>query len=76
MEFYGVNANLIEQYIAFKRNLGYALSNTYTFKMFDEFTIEQKATSIGLTKELARKWGEKRPNESDVNLYKRVNTIN
>lgn len=75
MEFYGVNAYLLEQYIAFKRNLGYALSNLYTFKMFDEFTIEQKAEAIGLTKELARKWGEKRPIESDVNRYKRVNTI-
>lgn len=75
MEFYGVNASLIEQYISFKRSLGYAFTNTYTFRMFDEFTIEQKATSIGLTKELARKWGEKRLNESDVNQYNRVNTI-
>lgn len=75
MEFYGVNASLIEQYIAFKRSLGYAFTGTYMFKMFDEFTINEKAASIGLTKELARKWGEKRPNESNVNRYKRVNTI-
>lgn len=75
MEFYGIYGNLIEQYILFKRSLGYALSNTYTYKMFDEFTIEQNATSIGLTKELANKWGEKRSNESDVNRYRRVNTI-
>lgn len=75
MKFYGINSYLIEQYISFKRNLGYAISNTYTFKMFDEFTIEQKATSIGLTKELAIKWAEKRQNESNVNQYRRVNTI-
>jgi len=75
MEFYGINASLIDQYITFKRSLGYALSNTYTFKMFDEFTIEQEVTTIGLTKELAKKWEEKRPNESDVNRYRRVNTI-
>jgi integrase/recombinase XerD len=75
MEFYGVNALLIEQYISFKRNLGYAFDNKYTFKMFDDFTVENGATSIGLTKELAIKWAEKRPNESDVTRYKRVNTI-
>lgn len=75
MEFYGVNAFFLEEYIAFKRNLGYALKNIYTFKMFDRFTIENSATTIGLTKELADKWAEKRPNESDVTRYKRVNDI-
>ncbi|QKY71304.1 tyrosine-type recombinase/integrase [Lentibacillus sp. CBA3610] len=75
MELSGVNAYLIEQYIAFKRNMGYALSNTYNFKTFDDFTINNGATSIGLTKGLAEKWKEKRPNESDVTRYKRVNDI-
>lgn len=75
MEFYGANACFLEQYIAFKRNLGYALNNTYYFKMFDRFTIENGATAVGLTKKLADKWAEKRPNESDVTRYKRVNDI-
>jgi len=75
MEFYGVNAYFLEQYIAFKRNMGYALKDIYTFKMFDRFTIENGATTVGLTKELADKWAEKRPNESDVTRYKRVNDI-
>ena len=75
MEFYGVNALLIEQYIEFKRSMGYAFDNAYTFKMFDNFTIKNGATSIGLTKGLAIKWAEKRPNEADVTRYKRVNTI-
>jgi integrase/recombinase XerD len=75
MEFYGINACLIEQYLSFKRNMGYILQNTYTFKMFDEFTIKNNSTFIGLTKELADKWAEKRPNESDVTRYKRVNDI-
>jgi integrase/recombinase XerD len=75
MKFYGVNACLIEQYIAFKRSLGYALDNTYIFKMFDEFTIKNEANFVGLTKELADKWAGKRPNESDVTRYKRVNDI-
>ncbi|QQK79914.1 tyrosine-type recombinase/integrase [Salicibibacter cibi] len=75
MKLSGVNTYLIEQYIAFKRNMGYALSDTYTFKMFDDFTIKNESTSVGLTKELADKWIEKRPNESDVTRYKRINDI-
>lgn len=75
MKFYGVNACLIEQYIAFKRSIGYAFDNTYTFKMFDDFTITNEVNFVGLTKELADKWSEKRLNESDVTRYKRVNDI-
>ncbi len=75
MEFYGANACLIKQYINFKRSMGYALDNTYTFKMFDEFSIKNGADFIGLTKVLADKWAEKRPNESEVTRYKRVNDI-
>lgn len=75
MEFYGVNALFLKQYIEFKRNLGYALKNLYTFSMFDRFTIENGAETIGLTRELAEKWAVNRPNESDVTRYKRVNDI-
>jgi integrase/recombinase XerD len=75
MEFYGMNACLINQYIFFKRSMGYAFDNTYTFKMFDDFTIKNEVDFVGLTKELAEKWAEKRPNESDVTRYKRVNDI-
>jgi len=75
MEFYGINAYFIKQYIEFKRNLGYAFKNDYTYGMFDRFTIENGATTIGLTKELSEIWAQKRPNESDVTLYKRVNDI-
>lgn len=75
MEFHGINAFFIKQYIEFKRNLGYALKNTYAFKMFDRLTVDNGATTIGLTKELAEKWAEKRPNESDITRYKRVNNV-
>ncbi|MBU7006781.1 tyrosine-type recombinase/integrase [Phosphitispora fastidiosa] len=75
MEFYGANGYFLEQYIAFKRNMGYELKNIYTFKMFDRFCIEKGATTVGVTKELAALWAEKRPNESDVTRYKRVNDL-
>lgn len=75
MEFYGVNAIFIKQYIEFKRNLGYAFKNTYAFRNFDLFTIKNGVTSLGLTKSLAEKWAEKHTNEADVTRYKRVNDI-
>lgn len=43
--------------------------------MFDDFTIKNGVNFVGLTKELADKWAEKRLNESDVTRYKRVNDI-
>lgn len=75
MELSGINAFLIEQYLTFKRNMGYTLSCTSNFKTFDDFTIKEGANSIGLTKELANKWMEQRPNEAAVTRYKRVNDI-
>lgn len=75
MELIGISAHLIEQYIAFKKNMGYEYRDTYNFKTFDDFTIKNGATTIGLTKKLAEKWQEKRPNESDVTRYKRVNDV-
>jgi hypothetical protein len=75
MYFHGANAYFLEQYIAFSRNMGYALKDIYKFRMFDLFTIENGVTPVGLTRELADKWAEKRPNESESNRYKRVNDI-
>jgi integrase len=75
MQYHGIYAELIEQYITFKRSLGYALENVYTFSMFDRFTVEHNVSAIGLTRELTDKWAEKRTNDSDVTRYKRVNDI-
>ena len=74
-QFHGIYADLIGQYIAFKRSLGYAFKVEYAFSDFDCFTLEHNVTTIGLTKELTDKWAEKRPNEADVNRYERVNKI-
>lgn len=75
MEFYGVNAIFLKKYIEFRRSLGYDLKYTYIFRSFDRFTIDNGATNLGLTKQLAEKWAEKHPNEADVTRYKRVNDI-
>jgi len=71
--YQGIYAPLIEQYIAFKQNLGYKFVDAeFTYGMFDRFTIDQGLTTIGITRELADKWGIKRPNESDSTRYRRV----
>lgn len=75
MTFLGVNAALIQQYIEFKRNLGYLMKRPCVLKMFDRFTIKNGINTIGLTRELAEKWAEKRPNESKRNRYSRINVI-
>ena len=75
MELRGINAIFINQYIEFKRNLGYAFKNTYDLAMFDRFTVENGVNSVGLTRELAEKWREKRLNESEVTRYKRVSEV-
>jgi len=72
-KYHGVYASFIEQYINFKQNLGYKFIDAeYTYALFDRFTIEHGYTTIGITKELADKWADKRPNESDSTRYRRV----
>lgn len=69
----GIYAPLLEQYIAFKQNLGYKFTSAESaYYIFDQFTILNGESKIGITKELADKWAVKRPNESDSTCYKRV----
>lgn len=72
-KYNGIYATLIDQYINFKKSLGYKfLDAIYVYCIFDRFTIDSNESVIGITKELADKWGVKRPNESDSTRYKRV----
>ncbi|MBE3036796.1 MAG: tyrosine-type recombinase/integrase, partial [Candidatus Atribacteria bacterium] len=69
----GIYAPFIEQYISFKRSLGYKFVDAaYTYLQFDRFTIENKQTKIGITKDFSERWAEKRPNESDSTRYRRI----
>jgi integrase/recombinase XerD len=69
----GIYAPFIEQYISFKRSLGYKFVDAaYTYSLFDRFTIENRETKMGITKDLSEKWAEKRPNESDSTRYRRI----
>jgi len=69
----GIYATFIEQYISFKRSLGYKFVDAaYTYLLFDRFTIKNKETKMGITKDLSERWAEKRPNESDSTCYRRI----
>ena len=70
--FNGIYAKLLRQYIEFKRNLGYRYDSEYRYREFDRFTVQQRCSSIGLTKELFELWSAKRPNENDSNRYRRI----
>jgi len=71
--YHGVYAALLEQYVLFKRKLGYKFVDAaYTYSLFDRFSIETGEETIGITKELAEKWATKRPNESDSTRYRRI----
>lgn len=71
--FQGIYALLLDQYVDFKRSLGYKFVSTESaYYLFDQFTIQHAESKIGITRELADKWSVKRPNESDSTCYKRV----
>ena len=71
--FQSIYASLLEQYIDFKRNLGYKFVDAeYTYYLFDQFAFRNGESEIGITKELADKWSIKRSNESDSTCYRRI----
>ena len=68
-------APLIKSYVDFKRNLGYKFQYTCVLRNLDLFLYEQTYKSLGLTEEILSKWSERRPTESDVTWYKRIDDI-
>jgi integrase len=75
--YYGIYAEWLENFVAFKQNLGYQGNYTAVLGgLFDKFTIQRKETTIGITKELALQWSQKRANETERTMYARVSFIN
>jgi integrase/recombinase XerD len=72
VKYRGVYASYMMQFISFKRSLGYKFRAEYTYLLFDRFTIKEQVSTVGLTKELADKWGQLRANESSQTRYHRV----
>ena len=76
MKFDSIYAAHIENYIEFKRNLGFKLRDVeYVFIQFDRLALQRKEQTVGITKELSDVWCEKRPNESDGTRYDRIGKL-
>lgn len=70
---HGIYADLIKQYIAYKRSLGFKMEDIdERLRRFDRLTITRKETSIGISKNLFDEWSLPFPQESEVNRYGRI----
>lgn len=70
---HSIYADLIKQYIAYKRSLGFKMEDTEErLSRFDRLTIERKESIIGISKDLFDVWSVPLPQESDTNRYHRI----
>lgn len=70
---HGIYADLIKQYIAYKRSLGFKMEDIEErLRRFDRLTIIRGEKSIGISKELFDEWSIHFPQESDTNRYSRI----
>lgn len=77
VNYWGIYAEHIEQFIAFKRSLGYKYKEeAKMLARFDRFTIETGETKIGISKDLSEKWFCRHGAESDNYQYSRCVCLN
>ena len=69
---WGIYAPYIREFINMKKSFGFKYVRQERILLhFDRFTTERGETEVGISKELADKWGEQRDNESDGYRYYR-----
>jgi len=65
---WGIYAPYIRDFVNMKKSFGFKyITQKRILHRFDRFTIERGETKVGISKELADKWCERRSNESDSN---------
>jgi integrase/recombinase XerD len=70
--FWGIYAPYIKELIDFKRGLGFKYeTEEFIYAIFDRFTMERGEKEVGISKELAEKWCERKNNESDSYRFHR-----
>jgi len=70
--FWGIYATYIKEFIDFKRSLGFKYeTEEIIYTIFDRFTMERGEIEVGISKELAEKWCERKNNESDSYRFHR-----
>lgn len=73
---HGIYANLIKEYIAYKRNLGFKMEHIEErLARFDRLTIVRKEIDIGISRELFDEWSKPLPQESATNRYSRISIL-
>lgn len=74
--FYSIYGPFIQQFLDFKRGLGYKYKDAdWIFNNFDKFAMQSEETSIGIPKELADDWCKRSSNESEKSTYNRIQII-
>lgn len=74
--YYSVYGPYIEQYLEVQKNLGYRpKERNYFLVAFDRLAMERDEAVVGISKELADEWGKKNMNESEINRYKRIQSV-
>ncbi|GHV59645.1 putative integrase/recombinase y4rB [Bacteroidia bacterium] len=73
---HGIYADLIRQYIEYKRSLGFKMEDTdERLRRFDTLTIERKENKVGISKDLFDAWSLPFPEESECNRYSRMSIL-
>lgn len=73
---HGIYAVMIQQYIEYKRSLGFKMEDVdERLRRFDTLTIERKENTIGISKELFDAWSQPFPEESACNRYGRISIL-
>jgi hypothetical protein len=76
-KYQSIFAPFMERYLSQKRGLGFkSIGMEYTFITFDRFSLQEKVSTVCISKELAAKWAVQRPNESPRTRYVRIAEIN
>lgn len=75
-EFRSSMAPHINEFIAFKRSLGYKYREQERCLLnFDRFVLDQGYTGLGLTKEITDKWAENPHNAALLTMYSKIAVV-
>ena len=76
MPYHSCDAELLYQYIQYKRAYGLKFKAEYMLKQLDDFFYVIGTSNIGITRDQAELWCTKRPNENPVNHAARIGHMN
>lgn len=72
----GVFADLLTNFVVFKRSLGYKYeAEVHELYRFSKFSATLKINEPRLTKDIVEAWCTKRPDEGDKNNHRRISTL-